>query len=89
MPCTSEDTIEPGLEGRANGVGDDETYGLEWLKNDGEGWTPVVLVGIFTERGCSSGSSGSGGGGENSSPETSGFVIWVRERDETMDPDLV
>ena len=86
MPCTSEEMIDPGLDGRANGVGDVDTYGLEGLKNDDAVWIPVVEVGLFTVRGCS---NGRGGGGENRSPETSGFVFWVREREETIDPDLV
>ena len=87
MPCTSEEIIEPGLDGRAKGIGDVDTYGLEGLKNDDAGWIPEVDVVLFTERGCSN--SGRGGGGENSSPDTSGFVFWLREREDTIEPDLV
>lgn len=76
--------MEPGLDGRPNGGGVGEFCpGRKGWKKAAEGGMPEAWEVVGVGRGVKSGKDG---GAENSSPETRGF--WVREREDTMDPDL-
>ena len=86
MPCASEDTIDPGLDGRTSGGGVGEFCpGRKGWKKAAEGGIPEACGEVAVVAPGRGVNSGSGGGGENSSLELSGF--WWRERDEMMDPE--
>ena len=85
IPCTSDDRTDPGLDGRGNGGGAGELWlGRRGWKKAEDGGIPSACPALANWRGVKRDSDG---GGVNSSPETRGFC--VRDREETIDPDLV